>query len=92
MSRKRLGEAEVDERLAGVPGWERAGDAIRRRYAFKDFKESMAFVNRVAELAERADHHPDLLIEYSKVTLTLSTHDVGGLSESDFALARAIDA
>jgi 4a-hydroxytetrahydrobiopterin dehydratase len=78
--------------MASLPGWELAGDAIRRRYAFKDFKESMAFVKRVAELAERADHHPDILIEYSKVTLTLTTHDAGGLSEHDFALARAIDA
>jgi 4a-hydroxytetrahydrobiopterin dehydratase len=92
MATKRLSPEDARARLAGLPSWELAGDAIRRRYAFKDFKESMAFVNRVAELAERADHHPDILIEYSKVTLTLSTHDAGGLSEKDFALARNIDA
>lgn len=91
-ARTRLSPEEARTRLQGMAGWELAGDAMRRRYAFLSFKESMAFVNRVAELAERADHHPDILIEYSKVTLTLSTHDAGGLTETDMALARAIDA
>jgi 4a-hydroxytetrahydrobiopterin dehydratase len=87
----RLGEDEIRARLAGVPGWERAGEAIRRLYAFRDFREAIGFVNRVAGLADAADHHPDILIEYSKVTLTLATHDAGGITERDFALARAID-
>jgi 4a-hydroxytetrahydrobiopterin dehydratase len=87
-----LSPEEARARLAGVPGWELQGDTIRRKYAFKDFKESIAFVIKVALLAERADHHPDILVEYSKVTLTLSTHDAGGLSDADFALARAVDA
>jgi len=91
-TKSRLSPEEARTRLAGLKGWELQGDAIRRRYQFKDFKESMAFVNRVAELAERADHHPDILIEYNKVTLTLSSHDAGGLTERDFALARSIDA
>ena len=73
-----------------VPGWENNGKEITRVYKFKDFKEAMAFVNRVADLAEAADHHPDIDIRYNKVTLTLSTHSAGGLTEKDFALARQI--
>lgn len=90
--RTRLSPEQVRIRLSEMTGWGLAGDAIRRRYVFANFKESMAFVNRVAELAERADHHPDILVEYSKVTLTLSTHDAAGLTDVDFALARSIDA
>ncbi len=74
-----------------VPGWENNGAAITRLYKFSDFKEAMTFVNRVAGLAEAADHHPDILIRYNKVQLTLSTHSAGGLTEKDFALARQID-
>jgi len=88
----RLSPEEVRARVASLTDWGLAGDAIRRRYKFTSFKESIAFVNKVAELAERADHHPDILIEYDKVTLTLSSHDAGGLTERDFSLARSIDA
>ena len=88
----RLSPEDARTRLAGIPGWEIAGDAIRRRYEFASFAESIAFVNRVAQLADRADHHPDILIEYDKVALNLSSHDAGGLTERDFALARSIDA
>ena len=82
-----LSDAEITQRLASLPGWERHGSRIRRTFSFDDFKGSMAFVNRVAELAEAADHHPDVDIRYSKVTLTLSTHDAGGLTGRDFDLA-----
>jgi 4a-hydroxytetrahydrobiopterin dehydratase len=85
-------ETEIDERLRALPGWTRAGKAIRRTYEFGSFKDAIAFVNRVAELAERQDHHPDMLVEYRKVTLTLSSHDVGGLTARDLRLAQAIDA
>ena len=85
-----LTETEIQERLEGLPGWERHGKEIRRTWAFADFEGSMAFVNGVAELAEAADHHPDIDIRYSKVTLVLSTHDAGGLTARDFALAEAI--
>jgi 4a-hydroxytetrahydrobiopterin dehydratase len=91
-TKRRLSPEEARISLAGIPGWELHGDAIRRRYALSGFKQAIAFVNRVAELAENADHHPDILIEYDKVTLTLSSHDAGGLTERDFALARSIDA
>jgi 4a-hydroxytetrahydrobiopterin dehydratase len=87
-----LTETEIKERLARVPGWERRGREISRTWTFADFKAAMAFVNRVAELAEAANHHPDIDIRYSKVTLALSTHDAGGLTARDFALAESIDA
>lgn len=85
-----LSDAEITQRLASLPGWERAGSQIRRTFSFDDFKGSMTFVNRVAELAEAADHHPDIDIRYSKVTLTLSTHDAGGLTGRDFDLASKV--
>jgi 4a-hydroxytetrahydrobiopterin dehydratase len=85
-----LSEPEIQQRLPGVPGWERHGPQLRRTWAFADFKASMAFVNRVAALADAADHHPDIDIRYSRVTLVLSTHDAGGLTGRDFALAEAI--
>lgn len=88
----RLADGDIQARLAALAGWERQGDAIRRTYSFDGFKGSMAFVNRVAALADALDHHPDILIEYSRVTLTLSTHDAGGLTDRDFELARQIDA
>jgi 4a-hydroxytetrahydrobiopterin dehydratase len=87
-----LTETEIREGLRRLPGWERHGKEIRRTWSFADFRGSMAFVNRVAELAETAGHHPDIDIRYSKVTLVLSTHDAGGLTARDFALAEAIGA
>jgi 4a-hydroxytetrahydrobiopterin dehydratase len=87
----RLDEAGVAQALRQAPGWERAGSEIRRTYRFQDFREALAFVNRVGDLAERAAHHPDIDIRYNTVTLALTTHDAGGLSTKDFDLARAID-
>ena len=87
-----LTETEVEALLPRVPGWERRGSELRRTWTFPDFKGSMAFVDRVAALAEEADHHPDIDIRYSRVTLVLSTHDAGGLTARDFALAESIGA
>jgi 4a-hydroxytetrahydrobiopterin dehydratase len=87
-----LSENQIRERLARVPGWERRGNEIRRTWTFADFESSMSFVNKVAALAQAADHHPDIDIRYSKVTLALSTHDAGGLTARDFDLAEAIGA
>lgn len=87
----RLTDDQARERAAGLDGWELVGNAIRKPYKFADFKSAMAFVNRVAVLAEEVDHHPDFLIEYDRVTLTLTSHDSGGLTERDFRLARKID-
>jgi 4a-hydroxytetrahydrobiopterin dehydratase len=87
-----LTDADIVERLKALSGWARVGLEIRKEYRFADFKEAMAFVNRVAELAEQADHHPDIVINYSKVALALTSHDTGGLTERDFRLAGRIDA
>jgi 4a-hydroxytetrahydrobiopterin dehydratase len=78
--------------LARLPGWARAGRAIARTYRFEDFRGALAFVNRVGALAERQQHHPDIDIRYNEVTLSVWTHDAGGLTERDFRLAAAIDA
>jgi 4a-hydroxytetrahydrobiopterin dehydratase len=88
----RLTDAEVDTRLRQLSGWERHGDEIRRTFSFSDFAGSLGFVNRIGALAEAMDHHPDIDIRYSKVTLTLTTHDAGGLTAKDFDLADKIGA
>jgi len=87
----KLSESQISEELKTLAGWELKEGAITKLYKFKDFVEAMAFVNRVAELAEEADHHPDILIRWNKVTLTLVTHSAGGITEKDFRLAREID-
>ena len=89
---KRLTAVKIKAALATVPGWKHRGSAIRRTYQFKDFPGAIKFVNAVADLAERAWHHPDIDIRWNKVTLTLTTHDAGGLTEKDFALARKFNA
>jgi 4a-hydroxytetrahydrobiopterin dehydratase len=89
-----LSDSEVQQRLAGVPGWERADEqSIARELKFDDFAAAIAFVNRVAEVAEQANHHPDILVYgWNKVRLTLSTHSEGGLTAADFQMAARIDA
>jgi 4a-hydroxytetrahydrobiopterin dehydratase len=88
----RLEADEVGRRLAERPGWRREGDEIRREFEFKDFRQAMAFVNKVADAANTADHHPDIDIRYNRVTMALSTHSEGGLTAKDFDLAAKIDA
>jgi 4a-hydroxytetrahydrobiopterin dehydratase len=87
-----LSDEEIEQRLADLEGWERAGDAIRRDFKFKDFVGSVQFVNRTVEPAEEMNHHPDLELSWNRVTVSLSTHSQGGLTENDFELARRIDA
>ncbi len=87
-----LTDAQVEEGLKRLPGWELKDGEITRLYKFADFKAALAFVNRVGELAEAADHHPDIDIRYNKVRLTLSTHSAGGLTEKDLRLAAQIGA
>lgn len=87
-----LGKAQVSLLLKSVPAWSRHGKlSIRRRFEFKGFLGSIAFVNHVAARAEEADHHPDIDVRWNKVTLTLSTHSAGGLTSKDFKLARRCD-
>lgn len=92
MPEARLTTEQIQAALAAAPGWTlKGGIEITKQYVFKDFAEAMRFVNQVAALAEAADHHPDITIRYKRVILTLSTHDAGGLTDKDFALARQIE-
>ena len=86
-----LSDIAIQRELGSLPGWARRGDVLTRQYSFRNFAESMAFVNRVADAAESANHHPDIDIRYARVTLTLSTHDAGGITQNDVNLAKAID-
>lgn len=83
---------QVQTRLGTLDGWELQGTSIRRVFKFKNFVEAIAFVNRIVEPAETANHHPDLEVSYGKVVVNLTTHDAGGLTEKDFGLAQAIAA
>jgi len=91
LTMKKFTAAQIKTGLAGVPGWKKQGAAIARRFPFKDFPAAIKFVDAVAELAEQAWHHPDIDIRWNKVTLTLTTHDAGGLTKKDFVLARKFD-
>ncbi|MEM9662532.1 MAG: 4a-hydroxytetrahydrobiopterin dehydratase [Planctomycetota bacterium] len=87
----KLSESEIKARLDTATEWSEVGGEIQRTYQFDDFVASMAFVQKIADYAERVQHHPDILIRYSKVTLTVSTHDAGGITALDFDLAKAAD-
>ena len=86
-----LTENEIREALNGLPGWARSGKAIERVFKFPDFASAMVFVNRVAEAAEEADHHPDISIHYNQVILSLWSHDSGGVSKRDLKMAATIN-
>lgn len=86
-----LTPAEIKTRLAAVPHWTRVRRALRRTFEFPDFVAAMKFVNAVARAAEKAGHHPDIEIRWNRVTLSLTTHDAGGLTDRDFELARRCD-
>ena len=86
-----LSSQEIARRLPALAGWQAKGKTIEKKFHFADFREAIGFVNRVADLAEVEDHHPDILINYKRVTLTYSTHTEGGLTEKDFAGAAAAD-
>ena len=88
---KKLTPTQIKVALRAVPKWKKNGASITRTCEFKDFPAAIKFVNAVARLAEAAWHHPDIDIRWNKVTLTLSTHDAGGLTQKDFALARKFD-
>ncbi len=87
-----LDDQEIRSRLEELEGWERDGDAIRKQFKLEDFVGSVEFVNTLVEPAEDMGHHPDLEISWNRVTVSLSTHSAGGLTEADFELARRIDA
>ena len=86
-----LSNAEIQERLKNLPEWSLAGNEIQRKFTFKSFMPAIAFVNKIAEAAEQANHHPDITINYSRVSISLSTHSESGITLKDFQLAGAID-
>jgi 4a-hydroxytetrahydrobiopterin dehydratase len=86
-----LSEAEVQQALRDLPGWTSNSNAIDRHFQFDNFAKAMEFVNQIAEAAEAVNHHPDILISYNKVTLTLISHDSGGVTNRDIRMAARIN-
>lgn len=91
MPAARLSDIAIQRELGRLPGWSRRGDALVKAYQFPTFLRGIEFVNRVAQVAESADHHPDVDIRYTRVTCTLSTHSAGGITQKDLDLAGEID-
>jgi 4a-hydroxytetrahydrobiopterin dehydratase len=87
-----LSADQITDKLKSLPGWEYKGNAIVKLLRFKEFMDGIEFVGRVAEIAEAADHHPDITINYTRVTFSCSTHSDGGVTEKDFKLAGNIEA
>lgn len=87
---KTLTEMEITEALMAAPGWFEEDGKLMRRWEFKDFVAAMAFVNELAEMAEKAEHHPDIDIRYNKVQLGLVSHDAGGITKRDASMAKCI--
>ena len=87
----RLNDSEIQEKLATVSGWAREGHKIQKQYGFPSFPDGLAFLVRLGFEAEAADHHPDITVDYKRVTLAYWTHDEGGLTEKDFAGAATAD-
>lgn len=85
-----LSQTEIQERLQTLTGWKQNGKVIQQTFRFKNFIEAIAFVNQLVEPAEAAGHHPDLEISYNKVTVGMTSHDAGGLTQKDFAMAVTI--
>jgi 4a-hydroxytetrahydrobiopterin dehydratase len=91
MALTKLDEAALAEALKALPEWRRVGDQIEREFRAETFRAAVQLVNRIADLAEGANHHPDLKLSYTKLHIALSTHDAGGLTRRDVNLARVID-
>jgi 4a-hydroxytetrahydrobiopterin dehydratase len=91
MKISKLSESEVQERLQKLPRWSLRAGKLHRDYAFADFAEAFGFMARCALIAEKSDHHPEWFNVYSKVSVDLTTHDAGGISERDFALAEQME-
>jgi len=88
---ERLPDGSIDQGLAELSGWQRKANAIHKEYRFADFLQALAFVNHIGSLAEEANHHPDIELGWGRVAVSLSTHDAGGVTKRDLALARRID-
>ena len=88
---EKLSDLEIRRALGGLPGWARKGDALNKTYSFARFADGIRFVDAVAAVADRMNHHPDIDIRYTKVTFSLSSHDAGGITKRDLDLAEAIE-
>ncbi|HVT10627.1 MAG TPA: 4a-hydroxytetrahydrobiopterin dehydratase [Fimbriimonadaceae bacterium] len=88
----KLGQGEIERGLGELEGWGYDGDKISKTYAFKTYKDGVVFAAAVGHVADKLNHHPDILVGYAKATVSVNTHDVGGISPYDFELARRIDA
>ncbi len=91
MERRKLSQAEAAEKLVDLEGWIADGDVIKRRFKFANFAESLDFVNKVGAIAEEADHHPDITFGWGYAEIATTTHDRGGVTDVDLALARKVD-
>jgi 4a-hydroxytetrahydrobiopterin dehydratase len=87
----KLSDLEIQRALGTLPGWARRGEVLTKSFTFPTFAEGISFVQRVAKAADGMNHHPDIDIRYTKVVLTLSTHDAGGITEADLSLARTVE-
>jgi 4a-hydroxytetrahydrobiopterin dehydratase len=88
---EKLSNDEINKKLTQLNSWELNGNSIQKDFEFKDFKEAMDFMNQLAKVAEKLNHHPDWSNSYNKVSIKLTSHDVGGLTENDFTFAKAAD-
>jgi len=88
---EKLNGASIQSWLASHTGWKRKSNALIKEFKFSSFRDSVVFVNRVATLADTADHHPDIDVRYDRVMLSLSTHSAGGITEKDLKLAEQVD-
>jgi 4a-hydroxytetrahydrobiopterin dehydratase len=88
---QKLSDLEIQRALGGLPGWSRRGDVLTKTFTFERFADGIAFINRVAKAADEMNHHPDIDVRYTKITVVLSTHDAGGITQSDLQLAERIE-
>lgn len=86
-----LSKNEIQEKLRDMRGWSHVGKSIQKRYTLKSFVPAIGLVNKIAEVAEKAGHHPDITINYNVVSIALSTHSEGGVTQKDFDLAQQIE-
>ena len=88
---EKLNDASINDWLSEQDGWERDGDMITKEFNFDSFRDGIVFVNRVATVADEMNHHPDIDIRYTTITIAMTTHDAGGLTEKDLELAQQVD-
>jgi 4a-hydroxytetrahydrobiopterin dehydratase len=88
---QKLSDLEIQRALGGLNGWSRRGDVLTKTFAFERFADGIAFVSRIATAADAMNHHPDIDIRYTKITIVLSTHDAGGITQNDLDLAQKIE-